>query len=150
MILLRFKIVLLFCFYSHLSFGQTRLIGDRLQKILTVHQYHCDAELKKYESFMMHEEVPIKVLFLSYEITVDSLRISGRVADYTSEGMKADIFLATVSDSSCVMEQKLTTADMNGHFKISVAKDRKKSLYLTSLSYQDMEIKLSKIIDLAE
>jgi hypothetical protein len=150
MILPRLPIVLLFCFCSHLSVGQTRLIGDRLQKILTAHQYHCDAELKKFEPFLMHEEVPIKMLFLSYDITVDSLKISGRVADYTSEGMVADVFLATVSDSSCVLEQKLTAADMNGHFNVVVAKDSKRSLYFTSLSYQDLEVKLSKIIDLAE
>lgn len=139
-----------FCFSFHPSFGQTRLIGDRLQKLLIVHQYHCDAELKKFQSFFMHGETPIKLLLLKLESSKDSLYISGRVADYTSEGMTAEIFLATVSDSTCVMEEKLGVADINGHFKIAVKKDRNKSLYFTSLSYNDLEIKLYRIIDLLE
>lgn len=138
------------CFSFHLSLGQTRIIGDRLQKLLIVHQYHCDAELNRFQSFLMHNEVPVKMLFMSFENSVDSIHIVGRVADYTSEGMIADILLATVSDSTCVMEEKLGVADINGHFKIAVKKDRKKSLYFTSLSYKDLEIKIAQIIDLLE
>lgn len=142
--------LLTLCFSFHLSLGQTRLIGDGLQKLITVHQYHCDAELKKFQSFFMHGETPIKLLLLKLESSKDSLYVSGRLADYTSEGMPADIFLATISDSTCVMEKKLGVADINGHFKIAVKKDRNKSLYFTSLSYNDLEIKLSRIIDLLE
>lgn len=138
------------CFSFHRSFSQTRLIGDRLQKLLIVHQYHCDAELKKFQSFFMHGETPIKLLVLKLETSKDSLYVSGRVADYTSEGMPADVFLATVSDSTCVMEEKLGVADINGHFKIAVKKDRKKSLYVTSLSYKDLEIKLAQLLDFIE
>lgn len=141
-------IIISFC--AQISLGQTKLFGNRLQKLTLIHPYHCDAALKRFEPNFILGELPIKLLFLSLENNEDSLRIKGRVADYTAEGMPADIYLATISDSSCVMEEKLMVADQNGHFGIIIKKDKNKSLYFTSPFYNDLEIKLSEIIALVE
>lgn len=147
---LRLGLLFLFCFIAQIGIGQTRFVGERLQKMLSVHPYHCDIELGKFEQYLMHDEVPIKLLFLSCESKSDSLFIKGRLADYSSEGMQANVFLAKITDTTCTMQQKLAVADVNGLFSIAVPKDKGLSLYFTSFAYQDLELKLSKLIELLE
>lgn len=145
---LRLSLVFLFCFVAHIGFGQTRFVGDQLQKMLIAHPYHCDIELGKFEQYLMHNEVPIKLLFLSCESKSDSLYIKGRLADYSSEGMQANVYLAKITDTTCEMRQKLAVADVNGLFAIAIPKELGLSLYFTSFAYHDLELKLSKLIEL--
>jgi hypothetical protein len=143
---MKYWFVFLALLCSTFTFAQTRLVGDRLNKLLIHHPYPCQPEFQTFAKDISAGKVPLKMLYLKVQIIEDSLEVMGRVADYTFEGMSANLYCAQISDSDCVLEYKIEGADINGNFSFKLKKDPKHSLYFTSSGHQDLEIKLSELI----
>jgi hypothetical protein len=146
---MRLLYTFLFGVSCFLSFGQKPIAKANFQKIVKNHSYHCDSFLAKFDNYLFHDDLQMNILFLESEDKTDDLLIKGRVGDYTGEGMSCAIYLASISDTSCYMERKITNTDLNGNFTFHIKKELTKSLYLVSLGYHDVEIKISDLISIS-
>jgi len=127
------------------AIGQMRFNANQLDTMVKIHQNHCDFTSKKFRNNFELGEVKMKIQFLDCMKSKDSLLLAGKVIANSLEGIPCNIFIASITDTNCLIEPIFAQTDNQGNFKIKIKRDNSKSIYFTSLSYLDLELRIKNL-----